>query len=125
MESQKNNDQKTSLQSAKETLTKLKNEIDLDKPGQAEAQLDAIASNLLKSGLSEPISGAPTLKQVLEGIKAKGAAPDSIDGAIDAAQQLAYLLEANWYGEDVPDDEQKAAKEFAAVLCDTLTRLPD
>lgn len=122
MESQKTNDQKASLRSAKETLTKLKDEINLDKPGRVEAQLDTLASDLLKSGFSEPMEGAPSLKEVLEKSKTKRAVPDD---AINAAEQLAYLIEADWYGEDPSDFEQQEARQFAATLYDELTPLLD
>jgi hypothetical protein len=127
MENQKANDppvNQQSLQSAKEKLRKLKEEIDLDKPGRVEAQLDAIASDLLKSGLPEPLPGAPSLKEVLLSIKTKRALPgEAIDDAVNAAEQLGYLIEAQWYGEDAPAKEQQAAKEFAGTLCDKLTTL--
>jgi uncharacterized protein (DUF2267 family) len=120
MESQKTNDQKASLQSAKETLRKLKDEINLDKPGRVEAQLDALASDLLKSGFSDPMEGAPSLKEVLERSKTKRAVPDD---AIDAAEQLAYLIDADWYGDDPSDSEKQKAKEFANDLYETLNPL--
>jgi hypothetical protein len=122
MESQKTNEQKASLQSAKETLRKLKDEINLDKPSRVEAQLDTLASDLLKSGFSEAMEGAPSLKEVLEKSKTNRAVPDD---AIEAAQQLAYLIEANWYGEDASDEERQDAKKFAAILFDKLTPLLD
>jgi hypothetical protein len=122
MESQKTNDQKASLQSAKETLRKLKDEISLDKPGRVEVQLDSLASDLLESGFSDPIDGAPSLKEVLEKSKTKRAVPDD---AVNAAEQLAYLIEADWYGEDPSEFEQQEAKKFATTLYDELTPLLD
>jgi hypothetical protein len=118
MENQQTKDQKVNLESiqrAKEKLTKLKDEINLDKPGTTEALLDAVASDLLASGLAEPMVGAPSLSEVLEKMREK--VPDE---SIEAAKNLTYLLEEDWY-DDTPGPEEKLeADRLVSVLYDKL-----
>lgn len=106
----------------KERLAKLKEEIDLDKPGNSEALLDSVASELLKSGLVEPMPGAPSLWEVLEKMKGKYAVPAEI---VDAAKNLAYLIEEDWYDETPDIGHKVKADQFASVVCDKLTPLLD
>jgi len=118
MENQKTKDQKVNLESIqrlKEKLAKLKGEINLDKPGTTEALLDSVASELLASGLVEPMVGAPTLWEVLE--KMKGKVSDEV---IEAAKNLTYLLEEDWY-DDTPGLKEKVeADRLVSVLYDKL-----
>jgi hypothetical protein len=131
MMNEKNSTQKVipeRVQSAKEKLSRLKEEIDLDKPARIEAQLDALATDLLGSGLSEPMSGAPSLTEVLVNIKSKLQVPQEglyILDAIDAAERLAYLIEDHWYGEEAEEGDQQEAKRLATVLYDKLIPILD
>lgn len=106
----------------KEKLAQLKGGIDLDKPGDSEALLDAVASELLKSGLAEPMPGAPSLWEVLEKMKVKYPVPAEV---IDAAKNLAYLLEEDWYDETADIGHKVQADNLAAVVCDKLSPLLD
>ena len=110
------------LSSAKISLKKLSETINLDKPGLVEAELDAVASELLESGLVELTHEAPSLAEVLTKIKEKHPMSDE---AIDAAERLAYLIEANWYGEGVTEEEQQESERFATILYEKLAPLLD
>ena len=87
-----------------------------------ETMLDALASDLLRSGVVEPMDGAPSLKEVLA--KMKGKHPVTAEG-IDAAEKLAYLLDEHWYGETAREEHIQEAKRLAAVLSDKLTPILD
>src|ERR1700679_3586459 len=104
---QKPTDRKVSLerlQDIRERLEKLKDTINLDKPGRVEVELDAIASDFIESGLVDPTHEALSLGEVLTKLKEKLRVPDE---ALQAAEQLGYLIEANWYGGDATSEKER------------------
>lgn len=112
-----------SREKVKEKLRKLKRDINLNKPGRIEAQLAGLASEFLRSGLSEDLAGAASLTEVLANIKKTN--PKLPDEALDAATKLAYLIEEHWYGEDTQEQDQREAKKLAKILCDKLIPILD
>lgn len=76
----------------------------------------------MESGLIVPTHEALSLAEVLGKVKEKHAMPNE---ALEAAEQLGYLIEANWYGGDATDEEQQEAEKFAETLYEKLSPLLD